>query len=140
LTMVEGALDQLLATKNEQDFNNAIGGLMGMAMGAMMSRANSPGGGLFSNSAPSFSTEEPSSLPITETGPQRRTITTTRKLTGTIEDFIGTKVVITDHEGAETQGYLMEVTDKKLVVEKRVTGGSISFEMARRNVESVEPI
>ena len=54
--------------------------------------------------------------------------------------IIGTKVVITDREGAETRGYLMEVTAKKLVVEKRVTGGSISFEMARANVESVEPI
>ncbi len=140
LTMVEGALDQLLATKNEQEFNNAIGGLMGMAMGAMMSRANSSDGGLFSSSTPSFSTPQSGPAPITQTGPQQRTITTTRPLTGTIQDFIGNKVRVTDRDGKETQGYLMEVTARSLVIEKRVTGGSVTFEMARRNVESVEPI
>ena len=44
LSMVEGALDQLLAANSADEFNAAAGAMMGMAMGAMMSQGGGFGG------------------------------------------------------------------------------------------------
>jgi hypothetical protein len=45
LSMVEGALDQLLAAQTAEEFNAGAGAMMGLAMGAMMSQAGEGGVG-----------------------------------------------------------------------------------------------
>jgi hypothetical protein len=151
LSMVDGALDQLLATKTAEEFQTAVGGLMGMAMGAMMSRAqNSWGAGVFDNSAPTFgapqaSTEpQPNFEPTLEPTPQTRqeqvkARTQVHRREG-VAAYIGEEVRVTDRNGSNTDGFLIDVTDKMLIVEKRVVGGSIQIEMARNRVDKVEPI
>ncbi len=54
LSMVEGALDQLLAANTADEFNAAAGAMMGMAMGAMMSQGGGFGGPTM-DSSPSVS-------------------------------------------------------------------------------------
>jgi len=50
LSMVEGALDQLLAAQTAAEFNAGAGAMMGLAMGAMMSQAGDGGFGSMTSS------------------------------------------------------------------------------------------
>jgi hypothetical protein len=145
LSMVEGALDQLLATKTAAEFNTAVGGLMGMAMGAMMSRAqDSSGAGIFGNSTPTITAPQlPASppLPSFETTPQPRVTRQTQEpRRDGIEGYIGEEVRVTERSGDNTDGFLISVTDDLLILEKRIIGGSVTIEMVRAEIDTVEPI
>jgi len=133
LSMVDGALDQLLATKTPEEFNAAISGLMGMAMGAMMSQAQS---------APNFDTPQQMSQPQPQAQPQPQPQPTKQAAapSGSIESYIGRTVRVTERDGAATDGFLIEVTDSILIIEKRLGGGSMEIEMSRADIASVEPI
>jgi len=145
LSMVEGALDQLLATKTVEEFHTAIGGLMGMAMGAMMARAqNSPGADTFDTSVPTFVASQEPSLPSQPNfEPSRQAAqppAVPQPKRGGIEGYIGTEVRVTNHSGSNTDGFLIAVTDDLLILEKRFTGGSVSIEMSRAEIDTVQPI
>jgi len=143
LSMIEGALDQLLATETAEEFHTAIGGLIGMAMGAMMAQAqSSPAVDVFSGTVPTFAPpEESSSPPSFETTPQPTRIRKTQVVRREgIEGYIGETVRVTDRSGSNTDGYLIEVTDELLILEKRVIGGTVTIEMTRAEIDTVEPI
>lgn len=145
LSMIEGALDQLLATKTAAEFNTAVGGLMGMAMGAMMARAqDSSGADVFGNSTPTITApQEPSSppMPSFETTPQPRVTRQTQEpRRDGIEGYIGEQVRVTERGGDNTDGFLISVTDDLLILEKRFIGGSVTIEMVRAEIDTVEPI
>ena len=148
LSMVEGALDQLLATKTAAEFNTAVGGLMGMAMGAMMAQSqNSSGINPFGNSAPMFgapqvpSSPPPPSFEATPQTRQRQVESGAQvyRREG-IEGYIGEQVRVTERDGSNTNGFLVSVSDDLLIIEKRIIGGSVKIEMSRASIETVEPI
>ena len=132
LSMVDGALDQLLATKTPEEFNAAIGGLMGMAMGAMMSQAQA---------APSFEISPQAAQPLPQPVPQPRAA---RQVPppkhGSLESYLGQTVRVTERDGSNTDGFLIEVTDSMLVIEKRFGESSMEIEMSRAEIDTVEPI
>jgi hypothetical protein len=126
LSMVDGVLDQLLATKTAEEFNAAIGGLLGMAMGAMMSQAQV---------APSFEAPPQVAQPQPQAARQEPA-----PKHGSLESYIGQTVRVTERDGSSTDGFLIEVTDSMLVVEKRFGESSMAIEVSRAEIDTVEPI
>ena len=145
LSMIEGALDQLLATKTAAEFNTAVGGLMGMAMGAMMAQAQSSSGvSVFDNSAPAITAPQEPLLPSFEATPQAPQPPATPQAQaprpGGIEGYLGKEVRVTERDGSNTNGFLISVTDDLLILEKRIGASSVTIEMSRAEIDTVEPI
>ena len=50
------------------------------------------------------------------------------------------QVRVTERDGSNTNGFLVSVSDDLLIIEKRIIGGSVTIEMSRASIETVEPI
>jgi hypothetical protein len=146
LAMIDGALDQLLATETPEQFNAAVGGLMGMAMGAVMAQAqNMPS---FDSPAPApqpqtMSYTQPQEQPQVQYEPQvEPTPSTTAEALplDSIEDYIGRSVRVTERNGSNTDGFLIEVTDSLVIIEKRIGESSMEIEVSRTQIDTVHPI
>jgi len=151
LSMVEGALDQLLATKNAAEFNTAIGGLMGMAMGAVMAQQQNSSSGMnpFGDSTPSFGVSQaPSSTPTPAPSFNKTPLPRDRRVKSGaqvhrregIARYIGDEVRVTERDGSNTDGFLISVNEDLLILEKRILGGSMTVEFKRSRIDTVEPI
>lgn len=148
LTMVEGVLDQLLATKSAEQFHTAFNGVMGMAMGAMMAQAEkTAGSGLFGSSSntslPMGSSS--SSFPVLNAAPQEPAASVpsaAEPVRGKgIESLVGERVRVTERNGRANDGYLVDLTDDILFLEKRIgNDSSMTVEMRRSRIDSVTPI
>lgn len=53
------------------------------------------------------------------------------------KDYIGASVILTGKSGLEQEGILIAVSGNMLRLEKRMSGGKISFEMSKRHIESL---
>ena len=137
LSMVEGALDQLLATESAAQFQTAVSGLVGMAMGAVMAQAQKSSSIL----PQEFSSPSPPSLDVAaQTPPARVPVQAPSASPGSVESYLGKEVRVTERDGYNTDGYLVKVTDDLLFVEKRIGHGSLTVEFSRARIARVEPI
>jgi len=144
LSMIEGALDQLLATETAAEFQTAVGGVMGMVMGAMMAQAQSSMNEATATpfnipSAPDAANaaSAPTYVPVAANEEPEQN---TQPLTGSIESYVGERVRVTERDGSHLDGFLINVSDDMLILEKRVIGGSVTMELSRARLDSVELI
>ena len=57
-----------------------------------------------------------------------------------IEDYIGRSVRVTERNGSNTDGFLIEVTDSLVIIEKRIGESSMEIEVSRTQIDTVHPI
>jgi hypothetical protein len=152
ISMVESALDQLLAARTAEEFHAGFGAAMGMAMGAMMTQATSgglgqggqtPAGSASGNAgAPTFS--PPASAGAETSGFDRQAsespinrnpVAPGGEISLSEADrFIGRKVRVTRRNGSNASGRLSGITDDSLVLQKQIGAGSMSFEVSKQEI------
>lgn len=153
LSMVEGALDSMLAADSPEQFNAAIGSAMGMAMGAVMAQSGnggmlSPSGSLLPRSQPS---PQPAPAPVAEARPSpRKEIELALPMVEIAEDgtipvaqadhFVGRTMWVTSTTGLDSKCRLTGVENDQLMFERQFTTGSISFELSPSEIESLRVI
>lgn len=156
LSMVEGALDSMLAADNPEQFNAAVGAAMGMAMSAAMAQAGN--GGMSSPVASPMglpqATPQPKPAPVAAASPAGLDPLQELKQAipmvdiaddGTIpvnqaKHFVGRTMWVTSTTGVDSKCRLTEIDNDLLVFERTFTTGSISFELSRREIESLRVI
>jgi hypothetical protein len=171
LSMAEGAVDSLLAAENAQDFNAALGPIIGMAMGAAMAQMSSEPS-ITLSSAPTHQgdVEIDSAMQqalenamaeggIIEIDPSTGAPSTrderqmTLALGGgpelhepgavPIDDahrYVGQILHVTTHEGMDAMCRLKEARENALIFERNVGGGTISFEVAREEIDALRTL
>ena len=159
LSMVEGALDTLLAADTSDEFNAGIGAMMGMAMAAMMSQASETGSAGSFGMPPSLSGSSTPSLqmfgsgagsgPVAGSGDDAASDISMPRRTGPLEEIMGASVLseadryigrnlrVISRQGMNTQARLVAIEGDTLHFERPFGAGSLSFEMHRNEIETL---
>jgi len=147
LSMVDGALDSMIAADSPEQFNAAVGAAMGLAMGGMMAQAGS-------GEIPPTSDDPSMRLPDPAPGLTPPPVATRDGLAappvvatvdGTIpvnqaDRFVGREMWVTSTTGLDSKCRLTDVQGDFLVFERSFETGSITFELTPHEIESLRVI
>jgi hypothetical protein len=162
LSMVEAAVDQLLATESREEFDAALGPIMGMAMGAMMAQASRSSGqpGVPMTAPPTFGTATPQptmdfpepspgpGLPDAQTRDERPIAAAAEAGSHELYEpgevrfdqahlYVGQYLRVDTEDGLSMISKLKEVRSDALVFERTLYGGTVTFELTEGEIESL---
>jgi hypothetical protein len=143
LGMADALLDSLLRAETESEFHAGLGSMMGMAFSAMAAQAQTAGrdaASMPSVSIPSAPApaSEPAPSPVGDDSkpdwypPESITA-------GNAESFVGSTVRVVTENGLDVTGTLAGVRDGKLVIERIVSGGSVTVKISPDEIASLRP-